>query len=150
MAISTCMNEVFNSLEHDKIDRRLLTGEKFMEKHLNIGDQVAQIAGIAYPILVDNYIKIIKGQKYYARYTDDSYVINESKEFLEELKYEVISAAASIGITVNPSKTRICKLSDFWFLQIQYSLTEKGRIVKKINPKRVTTMRQKMKKLVNG
>lgn len=145
-----CMNGVFNSLEHDQIDRRLLTGEKFMDKHLNIGDQVAQIAGIAYPILVDNYIKIVKGQRYYARYTDDSYVINESREFLEELKEEVISVAASIGITVNPHKTRICKLSDFWrFLQIQYSLTETGRIVQKINPKRLTDMRRKMKKLVN-
>lgn len=144
-----CMNEVFNSLEHDKIDRRLLTGEKFMDKHLNIGDQVAQIAGIAYPILVDNYIKIVKGQKYYARYTDDSYVIHESKEFLEELRDEVISVAGSIGITVNTRKTRICKLSDFWrFLQIQYSLTETGRIIQKINPKRVTTMRRKMKKLI--
>lgn len=145
-----CMNEVFNSLEHDKIDRRLLTGEKFMDKHLNIGDQVAQIAGIAYPILVDNYIKIVKGQRYYARYTDDSYVIHESKEVLEELLDEVISVAASIGITVNTRKTRICKLSDFWrFLQIQYSLTETGRIVQKINPKRLTTMRRKMKKLVH-
>lgn len=144
-----CMNEVFNSLEHDQIDRKLLTGEKFMDKHLNIGDQVAQIAGIAYPILVDNYIKIVKGQKYYARYTDDSYVIHESKEFLEELRYEVISVAASIGITVNPHKTRICKLSDFWrFLQIQYSLTDTGRVVRKINPKRITTIRRRMKKLV--
>lgn len=99
---------------------------------------------------MDNYIKIVKGQRYYARYTDDSYVINESREFLEELEEEVISVAASIGITVNPHKTRICKLSDFWrFLQIQYSLTETGRIVQKINPKQLTDMRRKMKKLVN-
>ncbi len=100
--------------------------------------------------MVDNYIKIVKGQRYYARYTDDSYVIHESKEVLEELLDEVISVAASIGITVNTRKTRICKLSDFWrFLQIQYSLTETGRIVQKINPKRLTTMRRKMKKLVH-
>lgn len=145
-----CMNEVFNSLEHDKIDRSLLTGEKFMDKHMNIGDQVAQIAGILYPTIVDNYVKIVKGVKRYARYTDDSYAIHESKEFLEELLDEVDSVAASIGITVNRRKTRICKLSDFWrFLQIQYSLTDTGRIVHKINPERVTTMRRKEKKLVD-
>lgn len=145
-----CMNEVFNSLEHDQIDRSLLTGEKFMDKHMNIGDQVAQIAGILYPTPVDNYVKIVKGVKRYARYTDDSYAIHESREFLEELRYEVISVAASIGITVNPHKTRICKLSDYWrFLQIQYSLTDTGRVVHKINPERVTTMRRKEKKLVD-
>lgn len=33
-----CMEMVFNSLEYEKIDRRLLTGKKFMRKHLNIGD----------------------------------------------------------------------------------------------------------------
>lgn len=45
-------------------------------------------------------------------------------------------------------KTRICKLSDYWrFLQVQYSLTETGRVVQKINPKRLTDMRRKMKKV---
>ena len=53
-----------------------------------------------------------------------------------------------MGITVNLKKTRICKLSDHWrFLQIQYSLTDTGRVIQKINPKRLTAMRRKMKKL---
>ena len=79
---------------------------------------------------------------------DDSYVIHESKEYLESLLEEVDAIAKSLGITINRKKTRICKLSDRWrFLQIQYSLTDTGRIVRKINPKRLTTMRRKMKKL---
>ena len=61
----------------------MLTGERMMKKHLNIGDQVAQTAGIAYPIPIDNYIKIVKGMKFYARYMDDSYIIHESKEYLQ-------------------------------------------------------------------
>lgn len=145
-----CMGEVFNSLEYEKVDRRLLTGEKFMYKHLNIGDQVAQVAGIMYPIPIDNYIKIVRSVKFYGRYMDDSYVIHESKEFLEDLLQEIIRIAQSIGITVNTRKTRICKLSSMWrFLQIQYSLTETGRVIQKINPKRLTCMRRKMKKLVH-
>jgi hypothetical protein len=144
----TCLNGVFNSLEYEKLDRELFTGEKFMEKHLNIGDQVAQIAGIIYPIPIDNYVKIVKGVPFYARYSDDSYVINENKAFLEDLLSDIISIADSIGITVNVNKTRICKLSDYWrFLQVQYSLTDTGRIIQKINPKRLTAMRRKMKKL---
>lgn len=145
-----CMEKVFNSLAYQDVDKSLLTGEKFMYKHLNIGDQVAQIAGIIYPIPIDNYVKIVKGVKFYGRYMDDSYAIHESKEFLQELLQGIIAIATELGITVNIRKTRICKLSSLWrFLQVQYSLTETGRIIQKINPKRLTCMRRKMKKLVH-
>lgn len=143
-----CMHTVFNSLEYEKLPHNLRTGEKIMKKHLNIGDQVAQTAGIAYPTPIDNYVKIVKSVKFYTRYMDDSYAIHESREFLQQLLEEIIEIADSIGITVNTSKTRICKLSEYWrFLQVQYCLTDTGRIIKKIHPKRLTTMRRKMKKL---
>lgn len=146
---SGCMDTVFNSLDYQEVDKSLLTGEKYMYKHLNIGDQVAQIAGIIYPIPIDNYVKIVKGVKFYGRYMDDSYAIHESKEFLEELLQGIMEIAKELGITVNTRKTRICKLSSLWrFLQVQYSLTDTGRVIQKINPKRLTTMRRKMKKLV--
>ena len=145
-----CMDRVFNSLEYQNVDKSLLTGEKFMRKHLNIGDQVAQVAGIIYPIPIDNYVKIVKGVKFYGRYMEDSYAIHESKEFLEELLQGIIAVAKELGITVNIRKTRICKLSSLWrFLQVQYSLTDTGRVIQKINPKRLTNMRRKMKKLVH-
>ena len=99
-------------------------------------------------ITIDNYVKIVKGVKYYAGYSDDSYAIHESKEFLQDLLSDVIRIAKSIGITVNEKKTHICKLSDRWrFLQIQYSLTNTGRVIHKINPKSITTMRKRIKKL---
>ena len=145
-----CMFEIFNSLEYKNIDKSLLTGEKMMPKHMNIGDQVAQIAGIIYPVPLDNYIKIVKGVHEYARYMDDSYTISESKMFLEDLTGEIIDVCSKSGIHVNTRKTRICKLSDYWrFLQIQYSLTDTGRVIQKINPKRLTAMRRKMKKLIH-
>lgn len=145
----SAMDDVFNSLEHEKVDKSLLTGKKFLRKHLNIGDQVAQDAGIAYPIPIDNYIKIVKGVKFYGRYMDDSYVIHKDKEFLKGLLIEIVEIAHDLGITVNLRKTRICKLSEMWrFLQIQYSLTDTGRVIHKIHPKRLTGMRRKAKKLV--
>ncbi len=109
---------------------------------------MAQAAGISYPIPIDNYVKIVCSMPFYARYTDDSYIIDESKEFLEALLKDITVIAETIGITVNLRKTRICKLSDYWrFLQTQYSLTETGRVIQKINPKRLTDMRRKMKKV---
>lgn len=145
----TCIDEVFNSLDYySDLDRSLLIGEKFLNKHLNIGDQVAQVSGISYPIPIDNHVKIVRGVKFYGRYMDDSYVIHDSYEFLWELLQEIICIAEDLGITINLRKTRVCKLSEYWrFLQVQYSLTETGRIIQKINPKQLTRMRRKMKKL---
>ena len=143
-----CMNVLFDSLEYAKIPDELKTGQKFMHKHMDIGDQLAQIAGISYPMEIDNYIKIVCGIKYYARYMDDSYIIHPSKEYLNELKFNLMKRCADIGITMHERKTRICKISDYWrFLQIQYSLTDTGRIIRKINPVTLTRMRRKMKKI---
>ena len=45
-------------------------------------------------------------------------------------------------------KTRIVKISSTYkFLQIRYTLTKDGKIIKRINPDRVTAMRRKLKKL---
>lgn len=145
---AVCMDMLFNSIEYQKIDKSLLTGEKYMAKHLDIGNQTSQSAGILYPSPVDNYVKIVCGEKYYARYMDDSYVIHESREHLVELQKDITREAAKIGITVNQRKTHIEKLSSHWrFMQIQYCLMDNGRIQQKINPKRVTAQRRKMKKL---
>ncbi len=143
-----CLTSIFNSLEHQQIDKHKLTKTKFMNKHMNIGDPVAQVAGISYPIKFDNYIKIVKSIKFYGRYMDDSYIIHNDKEYLDQLLKELVIVAQEIGITINMNKTKIYKLSDYWrFLQIQYSLTKTGRIIKKINPKRLTAIRRKLKKL---
>ena len=80
-----CMDTVFNKNEYRKIDKKLLTGEKFMEKSINIGDQLSQVIGIYYPHPIDNYIKTVRAQKFYGRYMDDWYIINPDKEELEDL-----------------------------------------------------------------
>lgn len=145
---ANCLNTVFNSLDYNKIDKTLLTGEKYMRKHVNVGDQVAQVAGVFYPHRLDNYIKIVEGVKYYGRYMDDFYTIHHDKEYLKDLAKKIKIEATRNGIILNPSKTMICKLSEYWrYLQIQYSLTATGRIIKKIHPKRLTAMRRKLKKL---
>ena len=70
---------------------------------------------------IDNFIKIVKGVKFYGRYMDDGYIIHKDKEFLNQLIIDISEKAKSIGITINNKKTRICKLSEYWrFLQTQY------------------------------
>lgn len=119
-----------------------------MYKGLDIGDQVAQIAAILYPTPIDNYVKIVRGEKYYGRYMDDSFIISNSREHLLELLKDIKVIAANLGIILNPKKVRILPLSrTFIFLQIKYFLTSSGKLVKRLNPKRITSMRRKLKKL---
>ena len=135
-------------LDYDKIPKELKTGKYFWPKSLNIGDQGSQSLSTFYPVKVDNFIKIVCGVRYYGRYMDDSFIIAETKEELKELQDKIKKVTDSIGIFLNPKKTRIFKLSShFRFLQMQYSLTETGRIIIKINPKRLTAMRRRLKKL---
>lgn len=143
-----CMFTLFNKLDYRQIPKVKLTGEKWMEKSVNIGDQLSQIIGIYYPYPIDNYLKYVKGQKFYGRYMDDFYIMNPSKEELILLLDDIYAIASDLGIHINKKKTRIVKISSTYkFLQVKYTLTKDGKIIKRINPKRVTSMRRKMKKL---
>lgn len=123
-----------------------MTGEKMLEKGVDIGNQVSQDVGIVHPYKADNYISIVRGCKLFGRYTDDTHVIDASKEFLKSVLDGVKAIAEEYGIIVNEKKTRICKLSGFYrYLQIGYSLTDTGRVIRKINPKSVTRERRKLK-----
>lgn len=143
-----CLFDSFNKLEYRKIPKDLLTGEKWMEKSVNIGDQLSQIIGIYYPYRIDNYIKYVCGEKFYGRYMDDWYIMNPSKDELERLLAAIRKIAGEYGIHINEQKTRIVKInSTYKFLQVKYSLTKDGKVIKRINPQRVTVQRRKLKKL---
>ena len=138
----------YKALDYANIPKEKLTGEKYLYKGLDIGDQVAQIAAIYFPTPMGNYIKIVRGEKFYGRYMDDSFILSESKEHLIELLKEIKAITSRLGIILNDNKVKILPLSKtFSFLQIKYFLTPTGKLVKRINPKRLTAMRRKLKKL---
>lgn len=143
-----CMTDTFNKLEYRLISKELLTGEKWMDKSVNIGDQLSQIIGIYYPHRIDNYVKYVRGQKFYGRYMDDWYIMNPSKGELLDLLDNIRIIAEELGIHINKKKTRIVKISSTYkYLQVKYTLTKDGKVIKRINPTRVTAMRRKLKKL---
>lgn len=127
-------------------DPKTLTGEKFLCKGVDIGNQTSQNIGIIYPYRFDNYAKIVAGIKGYGRYTDDFYAIAHDTETLRNLLEGLRVIAKEYGLIINERKTRIVKLSGFYrHLQNGYSLTETGRIICKINPKSITRERRKLK-----
>lgn len=152
--VSRFSDEEIESFYKGKVDPMLneginpitLPGRKMLKKGVDIGSQPSQNIGIVYPYRIDNYAKIVKGVKAYARYTDDFHAIHESKEFLEELLEGIKRIAEEYGLIINEKKTRIVRLDGFYrHLQIGYSLQKNGRLIRKINPKAITRERRKLK-----
>lgn len=142
------LNSKFSMVEYRKEHINENRGLKYLNKSLSVGDQTSQITAIAFPTPIDNTVKIIHGQKYYARYMDDLYVIAKTREELEKVRKDIQTVAEDLKIIINPRKTKITKLSrTFVFLQFKYYLAENGHVVIRINPKSVTRMRRKLKKL---
>lgn len=142
-----CMDEKFNSVEYyENIPKELRTGEKFMKKSVNIGDQVSQDIGVFYPHRIDNYVKIVRGFKFYGRYMDDMYLIHPDREYIADTICGITGEAKEIGLFINNKKTHICALSDrYTYLQVKYFLTDTGKVVKRINPKSLKRERRKLK-----
>lgn len=144
---SKCLDMKFDGDKQSKLNPKYLTGEKFMEKSLAIGDQVSQICSIFFPAEIDNYCKIVRSIRFYGRYMDDSYIISDDKNFLHEMLNEITKIANKLGIFINEKKTRIMKLNQpFTYLKLRYKLTSTGHLVKRINPQAVTRERRKLKK----
>lgn len=128
------------------VDKKLLTGKKYLCKGVDIGNQASQNIGVVFPYRLDNYAKIVMGIRGYGRYTDDFYAIAKDKRTLRQLIEGLKLVAGSYGIIINLRKTRIVKLSSFYrHLQNGYSLTATGRVICKINQKSVTRQRRKIK-----
>lgn len=139
---------VFNSLEYHKRPKTNGHDRVWLEKSVGIGSQISQDCGVFLPTRADNYAKIVKGVKYYGRYMDDSYAISESKEFLHQLKLEMIEQYRAIGLTINEKKTQICRIDKgFTWLQTKYHVTDTGKVVKRLPHDAVVRMRRKLKKL---
>lgn len=137
-----------HSLEHDKIDKNLLTGEKMLPKSLGIGSPLSQIAGIFFPTRIDTYCKTVKSLHCYDAYMDDRIILHPDKAYLKELKKEIETLARTMGLFVHPHKTQIIKLSHgVTFLKTKYLLTETGHIVRRIPHDTLTRQRRKMKRL---
>lgn len=142
-----CLEDKFDSIKyHSEITEEMKTGEKYMKKSVNIGDQVSQDIGVFFPTPIDNYVKIVRGVKRYGRYMDDMYIITETREELLDIIEGIKKQAAAIGLFVNEKKTHIARLSDtFRFLQIRYTLTGTGQVYRRINQRAMTRERRRLK-----
>lgn len=118
------------------------------EISLGIGSQISQILAMRFPNGIDHFIEQELDVHEHGRYMDDSYLIHESKEYLQYCLEALKEKFAEKGIIVNTKKTQIIKLSSwFTFLKFRYKLTETGRVVVKPCKDSVTRERRKLHKL---
>lgn len=142
-----CMDVIFNSIEyHRNISEDEKIGLKYMRKSVDIGDQVSQSIGIYYPTPVDKYATVVRGCKRYGRYMDDIYLMGRDKEYIQSVISGIADKASEIGLFVNMKKTRIVKMSETYkYLQVKYTLSDTGRVIKRINPESLSRERRKLK-----
>ena len=59
---ASCLNEKFSSIRYyETVPQEMRTGKKWMEKGVDIGDQVSQNIGVYFPTWIDNYVTIVRG-----------------------------------------------------------------------------------------
>lgn len=153
----------FDSIPHDKLilmfgkyihDDKVLSLVKYListfgnGKGLGIGSQISQIAGISYLIDLDNFIKIVKGCKYYGRYMDDFYIIHEDKNYLKSLLDEIKIVVNNLGLNLNEKKTQIYRIDKgFTFLKLKTHITKTGQVIRIPCRKNIIREKRKLKKL---
>lgn len=139
---------VFSSLDYQSIPDSAKTGRRMMRKSVGIGSPTSQIIGVSFPTPIHQYCKTVKGVHCLDVFMDDMAVIHPDKVFLKDLLTDIRHLAKEQGIFINEKKTQIIKLSHgFTWLKVRYSLTDTGKIIKKIPRDVITRQRRKMKRL---
>lgn len=157
------VKKYFNNIDHDTLKRLLAPRLKDQPddvvrlihyvidtssktgKGLNLGSECPQIFAIYYLNPVDQFVKVVKGVKYYGRYMDDIFIIGRSKAELKALLAEVEKKLAELLLEVNHQKTSIVKLRHgFTWLQIKYTVTPTGHITKAMSHNKIVRERRRL------
>ena len=151
----------FDNINHEKMkelysryfkDERLLKLtndflDAFGDIGLGLGSETSQISAVAYINSIDHYIKETARIRGYVRYVDDSDIIHNSKQYINELLEELKKQYSIYGIRLNEKKTHITKLkSGFTFLKTRFYLTDTGKVVKKPCRDSITRERRRLKR----
>lgn len=158
------IKKYFNNIDHEVLKRLIapkIAGEpddvialihyiidtsSHSDKGLNLGSECPQIFAIYYLNPIDQFVKVVKGVKYYGRYMDDIFIISDSKDELKKLLAEIETKLAELLLEVNHKKTHIVKLTHgFIWLQVKYTITPTGHIVKSMSHNKIVRERRRLK-----
>lgn len=113
---------------------------------LGLGSEPNQALAVALPSPLDHLGEAWPGIEASGRYMDDSYFIAMDKETLWAFHEAAANLCASPGITINPKKTHVVKLSrGFVFLKKRFRYGANGKVVVTTVGKSKTRQRHRMK-----
>ena len=127
--------------------RRKNSMEEYTGKSLGLGSQISQITAVAYPNAIDHYIKDRLRVKFYGRYMDDGYMLFRTKETAKKALNYLKMLCPKLGIKLNERKTHIAKIKrGIRFLKVKMTLTETGKVKRRMTRKSIIRQRRKLKK----
>lgn len=129
-----------------KLIHYIIDTSSHSNKGLNLGSEAPQILAVYYLNLIDQFVKVVKGVKYYGRYMDDIFVIGKSKKELLSLLSEINEKLSELRLEVNEKKTHVVKLTHgFTFLQVKYNILPSGKILKRMSHGKIVRERRRLK-----
>jgi hypothetical protein len=116
---------------------------------VGLGSEVSQIAELAVLDGLDHFIKEKLHIKYYVRYMDDFILIHPEKEYLRFCYNEILLFLKSLFLNANKKKTQIFLVTQpIKFLGYSFRLTETGKVVIKVLPKKLTKRKRIVRKQI--
>lgn len=113
---------------------------------IGLGSQVSQLVELAVLDGLDHYIKERLGARYYIRYMDDIDIISDDRERIAEWGRAIETYMAGIGFEAN-EKSGIRPIENgVWFLQWHFSLTDTGKVIRRVSPKNLKRERRRLRK----
>lgn len=118
------------------------------ENGLPLGNVTSQVDALLAASELDHYIKERLFIRWYGRYMDDFYLIHKDKDYLYECRDKIGEKAKEPGLEFNKKKTYITTLRHgVNFLGYHYHVSETGKVIVEIIPKKLVKERRKLKKL---
>lgn len=118
------------------------------DQGIGLGSQISQLVELAVLDDLDHYIKEKLRVKYYVRYMDDLLLIHEDKEFLENCRVLIETKVNHLGLELNKKTTMYPLKQGVKFLQWRYILTDTGKIVMKIDSKKMGKQRRRLRRIL--
>ena len=161
-ALQCDIHHFFESIRHDEAIRAVAKRVKdreavqrtaeiinsFSGDHgIGLGSQISQLVALTMLDDMDHMIKEQLHIRHYIRYMDDFLLFSESKEHLQHCLGVIRAYLQSIGLTLN-KKTSIYPLSQgVTFLHWHFLTTDTGKVIRRIDPKKIRRERRKLRAL---
>lgn len=117
------------------------------DRGLGLGSQISQLIALAVLDDMDHLIKERLHVKYYVRYMDDFVLIHENKEYLKYCRQVITEELKKLGLELNDKTTMYPFKQGIKMLKWHFVPTLTGRIVKKMDRKKIRKQKKRIRRL---